>query len=92
MTPARRVSRLLQQYGSPVKITSGEEAFSARAFVQPLRYKNKLYLGEATCPRAIMTAGTVYTSARPLSVWTGWPTVRWCMPLGGVISSGGRSR
>ena len=33
------------RYGSQVTIISGEERVQTRAFVEPLRYRNKIYIG-----------------------------------------------
>lgn len=33
------------RYGSQVTIISGEEQVQTRAFVEPLRYRNKIYIG-----------------------------------------------
>lgn len=39
------VEREIGRYGSQVKITTGGVAVNSRAFVEPLRYRNKIYIG-----------------------------------------------
>lgn len=39
------VSDTIKRYGSAISITNGDDKLSTRAFVEPLRYKNKVYIG-----------------------------------------------
>ncbi len=39
------VSETIKRYGNSVRITTGKESTDVRAFVQPLRYKNRVYIG-----------------------------------------------
>lgn len=36
---------MIQKYGGRVKVVNGNTVMLARAFVEPLRYKNKIYIG-----------------------------------------------
>ncbi len=39
------VDREIERYGSQVTICQGGKRVAARAFVEPLRYRNKIYIG-----------------------------------------------
>ena len=39
------VAAMINRYGSAVTINNGGEITQTRAFVQPIRYKNKIYIG-----------------------------------------------
>lgn len=45
MSRARAVNRLMERYGQPVQLEFGRQTESAQAFLQPLRYKNRMYVG-----------------------------------------------
>lgn len=34
----------LEKYGQSITVTNGQEGFEGKAFIQPVRYKNKQYL------------------------------------------------
>lgn len=50
MTRARVFEILLERYGNTVTVISGSDTVPARAVIQPLNYKNKLYPVEAYLP------------------------------------------
>ena len=52
MISAQKIANYLEKYGSEVSVASDGQSFGAsyRAFVQPLRYKNKMYLEGAHTP------------------------------------------
>lgn len=39
------VSSSIQRYGQDVTIYSGDDAVATRAFIEPLRYRTRLYIG-----------------------------------------------
>lgn len=39
------VAAAIEKYGSSVRIINGDKAYCTKAFVEPLRYKNKVYIG-----------------------------------------------
>ena len=39
------VAKMICQYGCDVKIINEDESIHGKAFVQPLRYKNRVYVG-----------------------------------------------
>lgn len=41
---AKQIKLLMKEAGQEVEITSGGETYLAYAFLQPLRYKNKMYI------------------------------------------------
>lgn len=53
MSIADRVLAIINRYGSCVVIDNNGRKARARAFVQPLRHKNKIYMGEQHRPEGI---------------------------------------
>lgn len=45
MSVFNSVGTTIKKYGSSVRIINGSTACSTKAFVEPLRYKNKVYIG-----------------------------------------------
>ncbi len=45
MSFAKKVAGEIDRYGQEVKIINGKDVFVTRAFIEPLRYKHKLYVG-----------------------------------------------
>lgn len=45
MSFAENIANEFDKYGQEVKIINGDDVFITRAFVEPLRYKNKIYIG-----------------------------------------------
>ncbi len=39
------VGETIKRYGCSVKLVTGEKTVNTKAFVEPLRYKNKVYVG-----------------------------------------------
>ncbi len=39
------VGETIKRYGCKINVLSGEDSVSSRAFIEPLRYKNKVYVG-----------------------------------------------
>ena len=50
MNRRAQIGRLLQRYGDLVEIRGEERALQVNAWIQPLRYKNKMYLGGTYLP------------------------------------------
>lgn len=46
------VKKLIDKYGCDLSLSDG--SFSWRAFVEPLRYKNKLYVEESSLPEGMI--------------------------------------
>lgn len=46
MRIADRVSEMIKRYGSTVVINNNGRRIRTKAFVQPLRHKNRVYMGE----------------------------------------------
>ena len=45
MSFAKNIENTLNHYGSEVKLWDGDDFYITRAFVEPLRYKTRLYIG-----------------------------------------------
>ena len=45
MSILNAVGDTIKRYGSSVNILENGESTSAKAFIEPLRYKNKVYVG-----------------------------------------------
>lgn len=45
MSFAKNIENTLNHYGSDVKLWDGDDVYITRAFVEPLRYKTRLYIG-----------------------------------------------
>ena len=39
------IGETIKKYGSTVKVKNGTQSINTKAFVEPLRYKNKIYIG-----------------------------------------------
>lgn len=57
MSKRARINRLLQRYGDLVEIRGEEQALQVNAWIQPLRYKNKMYLGGTYLPDGYLDGG-----------------------------------
>lgn len=45
MSISQSVSSMLDKYGADVEIRTEGETVNSKAFIEPLRYKNKIYIG-----------------------------------------------
>lgn len=59
---SQKVARLLEHWGQKVQVVTADEAGNAlvkegKAFIQPLRYKNKMYLGGNYLPPGYADGG-----------------------------------
>lgn len=50
MKPRRQVEACIARWGQAVTAIDGEESISFSAFIQSLRYKNKMYLNDVATP------------------------------------------
>jgi hypothetical protein len=57
MNRRAQIGRLLQRYGDLVEIRGEERALQVNAWIQPLRYKNKMYLGGTYLPDGYLDGG-----------------------------------
>jgi hypothetical protein len=57
MTAGARVDRQLQQWGRQVTLYLPQGEITVHAMLQPLRYKNKMYLGGAYLPTGFEDGG-----------------------------------
>ena len=57
MNRRAQIGRLLQRYGDLVEIRGEEQALQVNAWIQPLRYKNKMYLSGTYLPDGYLDGG-----------------------------------
>lgn len=53
----KNISKMLQKYGNTVTVKDTFGTFEAKAIIQPLMYKNKMYLGGSELPAGYYDAG-----------------------------------
>ncbi len=57
MSLASRVSKLIGKYGTRVTLSEGDIKTETRAVIQPLMYKNKMYIGSDIVPLGFLDKG-----------------------------------
>lgn len=57
MSIADSVHNLINRYGSRLEISNGKDITAVRAFIQPLRYKNKMYIDGSFLPGGYIDGG-----------------------------------
>ncbi len=57
MNLSNRVSKLIEKYGTCVTLREGDRERDCRVVIQPLMYKNKMYIGSDTVPLGFVDKG-----------------------------------
>lgn len=57
MSFAAKVSRIIEKYGTRVILREGDCETSSTAVIQPLMYKNKMYVGSDVAPLGFVDKG-----------------------------------
>ena len=57
MKLSAKVCKLLEKYGTNITLCEGSEEKTAKAVIQPMMYKNKMYVGSDVVPLGFLDKG-----------------------------------
>ncbi len=57
MRLSRKVCKLIEKYGTTITLCEGSEEKTAKAVIQPMMYKNKMYVGSDVIPLGFADKG-----------------------------------
>lgn len=57
MSISKSIKAMIYRYGESIKVVKGKSVLRARAIIQPLMYKNKMYLNGSALPAGTFDGG-----------------------------------
>jgi len=67
MSITKRIAELITRFGNDFTVRSGDDEIKTKAFIQPLRYKNKMYTDGEFLPQGYYDGGHYLFIGRPES-------------------------